>query len=604
MKPIDKLKQFNKKLRLRQRMLIVYLVGCILPFLLCYGYMYYASSQNLIRQRIESENEKLAIEADDIMQAMDLAMELSTRLYFEPTSGKLILTQYFGENNLEVDYRNFGELADYVEDYYRDISSVVVYLHPEIEGDRRLIDNRHFKLITETNMQKEWYVHTVQSMGQPRWSYWTNTQTGQISLRLSRVLYDNKGNSIGVLSIALKPYVTETYIDEQEYYALLVLNEKDIVHANVKLTGDELASVMHSIKRKNFDGWIQFKDTRSVAFATKITQRYCPQDIYYLITIKPYHAVVAFASKNVIISLLPMLIGIMIMIIAIFFLARWFNKRMEALAKAMHRVAEGEREVSGEMIGDAQDEIYELYEDLNQMILEMQTLSENAAKERIQKEQLYSRQKDVEFKMLATQINPHFLYNTLENLRMLGVMNHVKEVEEISTNLTKILRGSLTVGQDLKTLKWEMDIIRCYITIQNYRFSDRISAQITYDESIGEKYMVIPFVVQPFVENAYVHALEDVEENGLITIGVSVDEAKQVLYIEVTDNGCGMSKEQLLEMTKYINDFEKLDRTHIGVCNVNQRIKLRFGESYGVDFSSKENEGTRVKLSMPLIENT
>lgn len=598
------LNEKTKQLKLRQRMILVYVVGGFLPFLFCYAYMYYQSQQSMIRQEIQSENEKLDIVADNIMQNMDLAVELSTRLYFNDEAGTLVLSQYFGRNNLEVDYRSFEALSEYVEDYYRDISSVVVYLNPDVIKERRLIDNRHFKLVTETNAQKEWYKRTIESNGQPRWSYWTNTQTGQISLRMSRILYDSMRQEVGVVSIALKPYVTGNYIDEQEYYSMLVFDEKDIVQTNVKLTEQELSDMMRVITKKNFDGWLEFKGVRSVVSATKISQRYTPKDIYYLITIKPYRKLVSFASRTVIISLLPMMIGVTIMIVSIFLLSRWFNNRIDTLAMAMHSAAEGEAEVSTALIGDAQDEIHDLYEDLNHMIQEMKTLSENAANERIQKEQLYSRQKDVEFKMLATQINPHFLYNTLENLRMLGAMNHIKEIEEISTNLTKILRGSLNVGQDLKTLKWEMDIIRCYITIQNFRFSDRITADVTYDEAIGEKYMVIPFVVQPFVENAYVHALEDVEENGLISILVTIDEEKQMLCIEVSDNGCGMDEEKLLEMTRYINDFDNLDRTHIGVCNVNQRIKLRFGEQYGVDFKSRENEGTNVRIYMPLIENT
>ena len=108
----------------------------------------------------------------------------------------------------------------------------------------------------------------------------------------------------------------------------------------------------------------------------------------------------------------------------------------------------------------------------------------------------------------------------------------------------------------------------------------------------------MPFVVQPFVENAYVHAMEDMEEGGLIKIRVEITD---ILKIFVEDNGNGMSPEKLEEVIKYLNDIENLDRTHIGICNVNQRIKLRFGDEYGVDFESVEGKGTTVSIRMPLI---
>jgi two-component system sensor histidine kinase YesM len=92
--------------------------------------------------------------------------------------------------------------------------------------------------------------------------------------------------------------------------------------------------------------------------------------------------------------------------------------------------------------------------------------------------------------------------------------------------------------------------------------------------------------------------MEDKEADGRIIVRVEISD-ELLLYIE--DNGHGMSEEKCEEMTKYINDFENLDRTHIGICNVNQRIKLKFGEPYGVDFQSEENAGTKVKITMPLV---
>ena len=108
----------------------------------------------------------------------------------------------------------------------------------------------------------------------------------------------------------------------------------------------------------------------------------------------------------------------------------------------------------------------------------------------------------------------------------------------------------------------------------------------------------MPLLVQPFVENAFVHGLEAKESGGEIVIRVEV---RSHLWITVTDNGCGMSMEKLDEVRRGLNDFENLDRTHIGICNVNQRIKLQYGEDYGLEFESKTGAGTKVCIKLPVL---
>jgi two-component system sensor histidine kinase YesM len=307
---------------------------------------------------------------------------------------------------------------------------------------------------------------------------------------------------------------------------------------------------------------------------------------------------VALANKNAIGGLLPLLVGMLVSTLAIIALSNWFLKRINSFSTVMHAAAVGDFEVENTEIGQVHDEIWDLNNDLNQMIQDIKALMEAAAEERVQKEQIYSRQKEVEFKMLATQINPHFLYNTLENIRMLARINKQPEIEDISVTLTRLLRRSLSANHEQVTLLWEMETAEYYIRIQNYRFGDRIRAELTYDKEQAANYLILPFVVQPFVENAYVHAMEDKEADGLITVRAEITDR---LVLTVEDNGQGMDQETLAEITRYINDFENLDRTHIGICNVNQRIKLKFGDEYGVDFESEKGVGTKVQITIPLV---
>ena len=131
--------------------------------------------------------------------------------------------------------------------------------------------------------------------------------------------------------------------------------------------------------------------------------------------------------------------------------------------------------------------------------------------------------------------------------------------------------------------------------MQDYRFHDRIHYRIETEGDI-EPLKVMPLLIQPFVENAFVHGLEAKESGGEIVIRVEV---RSHLWITVTDNGCGMSMEKLDEVRRGLNDFENLDRTHIGICNVNQRVRLRYGEEYGVTVESICGEYTRVEITLP-----
>ena len=594
-KPMFKIRGASS-LKLGQRMILVFTLGCFLPLILVYIYMYNTSSKALIEQQIESGRESLEVQKELLTNKLNLVTELSERIFFDESRMQVVLNTYATDTEIYVDNKSSQVLDDYIYEYYRDIAKISFYMNPDlIKGDEN-----HFKKITDTLREKEWYKKTMQYIGRPRWSYYSNIKTGRRSLRLTRTLIDSRDKEVGVISIELDPALTDEYINSRSDHALLVLNGNENVLANVSITENEIKEVCQTLKDESFDGWVTFHGERCASAAVTVTPRYSP-DYYMLVLMQPYGGITRSAGRTTIRSLIPLMLAALLMAASVLVLNRWFTRRITALGMAMRHVVERSSAAADGAIGEAHDEIWELYNDLNKMVVDMQKLSDTAANERIEREQLHSRNKDIEFKMLTTQINPHFLYNTLETMRMLAMINHQKDIEEISVMLNRLLRGSLEAGQELKTLAWEMDKVECYTKIQSYRFGDRITAVVEYDKEVAERCKVMPFVVQPFVENAYVHAMEDKDAGGLITIKAEAYDDRE-LFLTVTDNGHGMSEKELEEVTRYLNDFENLDREHIGICNVNQRIKLRFGNEYGVTITSVENEGTCVKIHMPFIK--
>lgn len=210
--------------------------------------------------------------------------------------------------------------------------------------------------------------------------------------------------------------------------------------------------------------------------------------------------------------------------------------------------------------------------------------------------------KQAEMAYLKSQINPHFLYNTLESMIGTAFNEGAKQTVDMIKALAAIFRYSVK-GTDIVTLKEELQIIKSYIYIQQIRFSDMFDVKYQVDENTLD--CSIPkIILQPIVENAISHGLETSLEFGHLEIGSRLDEQDNLL-IWVYDNGVGIEDDVLDEIKKQIADDTNGNRiiknnSSIGVANVSNRIKLMYGDEYGVKIDSKSGEGTRVRIKIPV----
>lgn len=585
------IKERIKNLKLMQRLFIVYVICSLVPLGIVYVFLYMGSRDAFLKQEYKNEAERIENSVDAIVRDMALVEELSAKFYFDSEKHALAIMRY-GENMaLLAGMKEFDSLMDYVEEYYPYVSDITVYLHDGV------VDNRHFVYITDNIEEKQWFKNTKEANDEPYWSYMTNIQTGDKSLRLTRVLYNENHKRIGMIGISMDDSMLKEMLDRDDALAF-IFYDTELLDSNFLINTSEAARLSKLVRPEEADTEsINFRENKCMFVKAELTPR-IGDSKYYIGVLKKYDIILDDVNKSSVRSMIPLVLAVFFSICAIHLMSKWFTKRIDDFRGVMHEAAKGDFSSKTHLDDKIHDEIWHLSMDLDQMIDDIEELMDTAVRERIQKEQIYSRQKDVEFKMLATQINPHFLYNTLENIRMLALINDQPDIADIAVNLTKLMRGNLNVGQDLKTIRWEMEMVESYIKIQNYRFKDRITAEVIYDKKTSDKYMIIPLVIQPFVENAYVHAMEDKEADGRITVKMLIGEK---LYIYIEDNGHGMNSEKLDEITRYMNDFENLDRTHIGICNVNQRIKLKFGDEYGVAFESTENVGTKVSIVCPII---
>lgn len=264
------------------------------------------------------------------------------------------------------------------------------------------------------------------------------------------------------------------------------------------------------------------------------------------------------------------------------------TRPLKNLTKAMENVGKGNFDVSINV--EAEDEIGLLGRTFNQMVKDMRRLIDNVY------EQQRMRQ-EAEMKSLQMQINPHFLYNTLDTINWMGRMKGVDEVGEMTSALGNLMRYSLN-RKDFVTIGEELKNLQDYIGIQNVRYGDRMTIRFNIQNGVQSCY-IPKLLIQPILENAIVHGVEDKLEPGNIEIRIYYE--GDDLYVVVEDDGVGMTQEAI-EILISEDLSPKYGHTSIGVNNVNRRIQSVFGRDYGLMIQSQLGAGTTITLHMKVLE--
>lgn len=205
-----------------------------------------------------------------------------------------------------------------------------------------------------------------------------------------------------------------------------------------------------------------------------------------------------------------------------------------------------------------------------------------------------------ELEALQAQINPHFLYNTLDSIVWMGEAGKNEEVVKMTSSLAKLFRISINKGKEYVTIRQELEHVQSYLTIQQMRYGNKLDYSIDFDEELANV-QIIKILLQPIVENAIYHGIKRLPGNGMIQIRVNrckIDGRDDAIKIEIEDNGMGMDEDTINKiLAGEINPEAK--GNGVGVYNVDQRIKLYYGEDYGLSIFSELYEGTIVTLTLP-----
>ena len=266
--------------------------------------------------------------------------------------------------------------------------------------------------------------------------------------------------------------------------------------------------------------------------------------------------------------------------------SKLFSKPANDLAKAMQKFENDTDKFVFEPV-EGTAEITSLTESFEHMVLQIQELVEKVRQEEISL-------RKTELKALQAQINPHFLYNTLDAIAWMCEEERHKDAVEMVNALARLFRISISRGHELISIEKEIEHAKSYLKIQNFRYKN----QFTYDFKVDDtclSYLCNKITLQPIIENAIYHGIDRMVDEGKIEIRIFTEHEK--IVFEVEDNGVGMTEEQCQEILKK----DAGDKAGIGIKNVNDRIKIYFGEEYGITIRSELDEGTCVTITMPKI---
>ncbi|NLG87782.1 MAG: sensor histidine kinase [Clostridiaceae bacterium] len=283
--------------------------------------------------------------------------------------------------------------------------------------------------------------------------------------------------------------------------------------------------------------------------------------------------------------------SLLFVIAASLFVSAKISEPIKKLEREMKKVESGNFDIDIDIDDQGEDEVKSLSRAFNMMVKRIRNLMEQIISEQEAK-------RKSELKALQAQINPHFLYNTLDSIVWMNENKDYAGVTTMVAALSQFFRISISRGKELIPVSDELEHIKSYLTIQKIRYKNKFTFSIDAQTEALE-YKTLKLILQPIVENAIYHGVEQLYDEGIINIKVSV-EGKTVLF-QVTDNGYGIKPDILKNILNRKEDG-KAGQGGVGLKNVDERIKLFFGEQYGIEIFSTLDVGTTVNIRIPVIE--
>lgn len=464
--------------------------------------------------------------------------------------------------------------------------------------------NEYILPFTDEMTDSHWYQKAKKISG----NFWTSDiRTGQNDVNYWELHYCCRipipqKRTYAVLVMSVSNDYLRNLISNKNYQIYMSVNEEPVfLSSDRSYAGQEFPLELSAKAADSRTGNFTLFENRVIGSLSSISLYHSSDKLHIFVADTnarntTHHLLITF--------LLITLLALFISAVIIFLYATYFSGRINTLRLAMSKVSNNDYEIVDNIRGD--DELTATFHDMKVMVEKLKSAEARLYQSQLHEQMIENQQQQMEFKLLANQINPHFLYNTLEAIRMKAFVEGNKGVANAIKLLSKSMRYVLSnTKTSSTTLEKELDYINTYMAIMKLRFASRINYDLRVDQSLTlSNYRILPLLLQPVIENAISHGLKDMEENGHIILKISPSKDHLRLNACIFDNGTGMSKEKLQSVIAQLKTPVKNSEHGIGLYNTNNRIRLFYGQEYGITIRSKENFGTCVTVSIPLCSVT
>lgn len=578
-------------------MRLVYFCAIFIPIILLGAYLVtttVTTQTDYYSDLLESYNDGVS---QTLYEITSQIYTISDSIVYNDGLGNFLMGEYENETQMRQAAADTTLLDKYVEKY-AGVEEIRVYVdRPD------MVEYGQFHKVTDEIRQSDWYEKAMNQY-MPFWmAYRSGSQRGNnltwnLTLVRKMILV---GGGEAVIMIRVRDSYIGSRIDSSKYLTMVFVNDGPVAYSNNLSYCGIVPELPTGIDYDNpvfkYLGTSNFGGNKTIACINTMKIAKTGDKIYLL----SYDEAAYPSLMRIIYTCALVLLAAIILpfcIISVF--TGRFSGQVRALRIEMGKASRGEyREMSGELYGS--EELHEAFEDLLRMVDDIQRMEAEQYEFTIRQQNIRNAQQQMEYKMLSSQINPHFLYNTLETIRMKAVTGGDREVANAIKLLGKSMRYVLdNTGMHDTTLEKEFDHVMDYLQIQKLRFGDRISYSTDVMDGLNmARIKMQPLLLQPIVENAIVHGLENLDAGG--SVWISINMRGENLAIEVLDNGCGMSAEELDELRARLSEYrDDIPVTNIGLYNINRRIKLAYGEEYGLEIDSTPGNGTKVSVIIPV----
>lgn len=571
--------------------LIIMCITAIVPVTLAGIFLLYNLADTI---RVNEENEVISVADSTKVRLRDMIVTVSniSERVMESESIMALLQNDFVNQDEYFDYYMQNQIIPEYLSVYPQIEDINFYV--DIDG---FVDNSHFLKADEEIKGSYWYKEAEMS-DSVKWQIINEKENGYYLCRICPIK-DKDNNFRGAMVVKVNSEFYDELVGDEKYGVIFCASQGVAFYSSIDeiMAGSVLSDTENVFLHGISDSKLLTEGNNRLEKIGYTVVSYFDYNnsgnFFQVYVVKPYSLFGKETQDIIFMYIWYIVMCVILSVLITILFSSVFSRRIQFLKNQMHSVAAGNFELTEEIKGT--DEIYDLYEDLKKMVDSMQMLINDAYKAKIQSESFKLNQVEAEFKALASQINPHFLYNTLETIRMKAYCNNDKETADLVKKLGKFMRRCLEVKDGMVTLESELEFTKSYLELQSARFGERVSYAI-YCE-VDRNYKILPLIIQPIVENAFVHGIEGAKSNGKINIKVFY--RSENVMIEVSDNGSGIQPQRMRELIEKLEKNDTSSGKSIGLTNVNKRIKMYHGEQYGLDVETVLGKGTTIRITIP-----